>query len=59
MSEWDYELVVCGDNQTGEEHYLFTLNGEDTCLIAKERGESVPYWIHLLNIFFSSMYLWF
>ena len=59
MTTWDYDLVVCGGNITGEEHYLFTIQGEDTCLIVKEREESPPYWIHLLNIFFSSLYLWF
>jgi len=55
MSEWDYELAVCGDNQTGAEHYLFTLNEEDTCLIVKTRG----YWTHVYNICLSYLYyLW-
>jgi hypothetical protein len=55
MSEWDYEFVVCGDNRTGEEHYLFTLKDEDTCLRVTLRENDI--WTHLLNICFSYLYL--
>ena len=38
MSYWIYQFIVCGENVTGNEHYLFTIKDEDTCLLVSDTG---------------------
>ena len=36
MTNWTYQFIVCGENVTGNEHYLFTIKDEDTCLLVSD-----------------------
>ena len=41
MSNWTYQFIVCSENVTGNEHYLFTIKDEDTCLLVTDENNKL------------------